>query len=357
MRAPSLREPVTAWRSTQQTGHPLVGKVWRLGQTRLTAIDDPAWRDDLATRPFLLLGEVHDNPDHHRLQAHALVGRGARGGPVVLEMLNDDQMGALAVQGRPRDGAEAARTADAFFKLVKWNASGWPPAALYRPIIEQAILEGLSLRAGSAARRDVRRIGRQGLDVWLDAKRRAALGLTPLGPAEQAALERELMVGHCNLMPARMIPSMVDVQRFRDARMADAMLAPEPKRSGSQVSAPVSGAAGGPSPGAGPGPGPRDAQKPPSPGAVLIAGNGHVRADRAVPLYLMRRGIVRSAIAVIVHAEVEPGRTDAAAQVPRDPAGRPVADAVVFTPRMKRPDPCDQLRAMMERIRRNKKKP
>ena len=42
--------------------------------------------------------------------------------------------------------------------------------------------------------------------------------------------------------------------------------------------------------------------------------------------------------------EVEDGKADPAAYLPRDPDGKPAADYVLFTPRHERPDPCEKMR-------------
>ena len=42
--------------------------------------------------------------------------------------------------------------------------------------------------------------------------------------------------------------------------------------------------------------------------------------------------------------EVEDGKIDPAAYVPRDPDGNPAVDFMIFTPRAERPDPCESLR-------------
>jgi hypothetical protein len=42
--------------------------------------------------------------------------------------------------------------------------------------------------------------------------------------------------------------------------------------------------------------------------------------------------------------EVEEGKNDAESYLPRDPAGAPAVDFVLFTPRQARPDPCEAMR-------------
>jgi uncharacterized iron-regulated protein len=131
----------------------------------------------------------------------------------------------------------------------------------------------------------------------------------PLTAALEQALNEEIMEGHCNLLPEAALPRMSSVQRFRDASMADRLLA---------HASPA--------------------------GAVLIAGNGHVRRDRAVPWYLERRGVPGDAIVALAVMEVEPGDTDVDHYVPTGPDGRAAVDYVWFTPRAQRADQCEELK-------------
>jgi hypothetical protein len=44
--------------------------------------------------------------------------------------------------------------------------------------------------------------------------------------------------------------------------------------------------------------------------------------------------------------EVEEGKTDPEAYVPRDPEGKAAAGLIIFTPRAERSDPCEAMRKM-----------
>jgi uncharacterized iron-regulated protein len=87
-------------------------------------------------------------------------------------------------------------------------------------------------------------------------------------------------------------------------------------------------------------------------GAVLIAGNGHVRADRAVPWHLQRRAPDAVTVAVGL-LEVAPGEDGPAAYAARFDAESLPFDFVWFTPRSDDQDPCaayaDQLRRAKQR--------
>jgi uncharacterized iron-regulated protein len=102
----------------------------------------------------------------------------------------------------------------------------------------------------------------------------------------QAALERDIIDGHCGQRPEdKRLAGMVEAQRARDARMAASL-------KGS---------------------------------AVLIAGAGHARRDRGVPLYLASADVIS-----IAFQEVGDATPDYRGQF----------DYVWFTTAAPRKDPC-----------------
>lgn len=289
--------------------HVLAYKVWSARENGLTT----QFGDAFAKARFLLLGEVHDNPEHHQRQAVGIMmatrrdlTRGAV--PitrVALEMLSEAQKPGLeAFAGQ----APAMRTHENFSRAVDWDKSGWPPFEIYAPIIKTALDNKLEIVAASPSRARAKAVGK-------DAKRAlgevatARLGLDqPLEAKLATALDGELVESHCGLLPPEALGGMAAMQRFRDAVMADSLLGQANE------------------------------------GAILIAGNGHVRRDRGVPLYLERRGVKPDDILAVMHVEVEDGKTDPALYVPRAPDGTAAADYVWFTPRQERPDPCEEMR-------------
>src|SRR5215204_1457467 len=56
-----------SWQSHYGRNHPLTGRIWDVASGEF--IDRPALIMRLARAEFVLLGEKHDNPDHHRLPA------------------------------------------------------------------------------------------------------------------------------------------------------------------------------------------------------------------------------------------------------------------------------------------------
>lgn len=99
-----------------------------------------------------------------------------------------------------------------------------------------------------------------------------------------------------------MVPRMSDVQRARDATMADVLLAHSGR------------------------------------GAVLIAGAGHTRKDVGVPIYLASRMADKRVVSV-GFVEVEPGKTGATDYARGPEEGLPY-DYVWFTSPAAREDPC-----------------
>lgn len=290
--------------------HPLAGKVW---SSAAGAFVEPAevarW---VARARFVLLGEIHDNRDHHALQAH-LVGAAARERrpALVLEMLTRDLQPAVSAY------LAAGGSAAGFGEAVGWADLGWPDYAIYRPILEQAVANGLAVVAADTPRAERRRVAQEGAAA-LGAERAAALALDrPLPEPARDLLLDELEAGHCGLMPRERLAPMLIVQRLRDATLADALLSAEA----------------------------RDGQ-----GAVLIAGTGHTRRDLGVPWYLAARepqrpsgptedGQPADGIVAVAFVEVVEGRTEPTAYA--EAAGH---DVMWFTPRAERADPCEELR-------------
>jgi uncharacterized iron-regulated protein len=304
-----------AWAEEVRKKHPLGGRIYHPNYDRLLAFPTEKDGDPFSALPTntgnLLFGEVHDNPTHHQLRAWLiglLKSPPLEGRPgIVFEQIRADQTAALDQFKALADAGSG--TADELFRLLEWDKSGWPPAQIYKPLFEAALAAKLRIYAGDPPRGRVRAVARGGL-ASLPPEERARLRLNePMPEPLLKALREELAGSHCGLLPAEAIEGMAAAQRYRDAHLADALLAVAERH------------------------GP----------AILIAGNGHVRKDRGVPWHLELRAPHMHATAVLL-LEVEEGKTDPASYVPRDPEGKPAADLVIFTPRTERGDPCEGMR-------------
>lgn len=297
--APQVSQTIR-WQSKLLQTHPLVGRVWDAKQKRMAspeAVDSAA-----AKARYVLLGEKHDNPDHHVLQARILRAMIAQGRvPAVgFEMIESGRQQAVNDAMASRPGQP-----DALATAVSWGESGWPPFDEYRPVFATAVQAGLPIIAANLPAVQVRLLVKHGAGAMVPGKF-ASLGLDQPLPRElHLALAVEIREGHCGMLPERLIEPMVLAQRARDAAMAERLVA----GSGSS-------------------------------GAVLIAGGGHVRTDRGVPLYLARLQPGERVLSV-AFVEVQPEVID--------PAGYDAgADLVWFTPRWGDDDPCEVMREHMK---------
>jgi uncharacterized iron-regulated protein len=289
------------WQAPLGRHHPLTGRVWDPGSGAFLAPGTLVTR--LAAARYVLLGERHDNPDHHRAQAALLRGLIAAGRrpAVVFEMFTLDDAPAIA-----RHLAAAPRDARGLADAVDWRRSGWPDWSLYEPIAQTALDAGLPIVAANLPPATARALAR-GQRAALPGGLVERYGLDrPLPGGAQDALAEEIHRAHCGHVPSDRLDGMVLAQRARDALLADRML----------------DAAGD--------------------GAVLIAGIGHVRMDLGVPLYLRARAPDAS-VAAVGPLEVDDARTRPAHYAADFGSGLPF-DWVWFTPRLDRGDPCARLR-------------
>ena len=298
------RQPWRDWASPLGQGDPQAGRLYDTA-TRAT-VQPAALLRRARDTDFVLLGEKHDNPDHHRLQAWLLSSlvREGRHRAVVFEMLTQAQEAALAEQ-RKKAPADVMAFADA----VDWEASGWPHFALYRPVFEVAAKFDLPIYGGEISDRDLALLRVRGL-AGLPEEVRAHLALEPpLPPDVTASLADEIRAGHCGMANDAMVTAMLDVQRVRDASLADALL--------------------------------RANQEMP---AVLIAGAGHVRKDAGVPVYLERRVPDERTLSVAfleVGGFEEPPLAELSTQY----------DFVWYTPRVDDQDPCERFKEQLEKMK------
>ncbi len=296
--APRLT-PIGPWRSQAGLDHPLVGRAWADGA--FIEVDSVPQR--LATAHYVLIGEQHDHPDHHRLQAWML-GALLRAGPrtTAFEMLDDGDREATAQAKDPMGLAHA----------VAWDKSGWPAFELYIPVFQAIFAGDGTIVPAHPDHATLKGVMTDGLASWPDT-RIVRLGLDrPLPPEQAAALAAEIVESHCGHAPPAMVPAMVTAQRVKDAWMAG-RLAEAGERQ------PV----------------------------VLIAGNGHTRRDRGVPAYLFHDPRPALAVGLLPVHDEHTAPTDYPVEA---------YDLVIFTPRESDLDPCERFKAQLEAMKKGVKK-
>jgi uncharacterized iron-regulated protein len=253
------------------------------------------WDQRLRGDTVALLGEVHDNAPLHTRRFRGLQAAIQAGWrpAVVMEQFDTNQQSAVdaARRERPRDVAHLIAHASprSSSGAQAWD---WP---LYIPLIELALLHNLPLRAANLPRNQARRLVRGGWAEVFSAEQQDALGLSGAVPAAlQAAQEREVDHGHCGALPSPVLPGMARAQMARDAVMAAVL---------------------------------REAlQTRPGQGAVLIAGNGHVRRDLGVPQWLAALPAQQLWVVGFVEAAPIPGIYDHVVQSEVAARSDPCAD-------------------------------
>lgn len=245
-----------------------------LNQQRLT--------DAMRWRPIVLLGEVHDNAEQHALRAEALrelLASGAR--PALLMEQFDRERQADIDTAMARTGA----TADDVIKAAGAQGTGWA-WPLYRPFIALALEYRLPLVAANVSRADARRVSQEGL---------SAAGFDAKVPADVESYQTNtILASHCGMLNEAQARRMATAQVARDQFMA------------------------------------RLLNEHSARGAVLLAGNGHVRNDVGVPTWLSPAVRQRS----VGIGLLENGETGAEAY-----------DRVITTAApAARPDPCEGMR-------------
>jgi uncharacterized iron-regulated protein len=231
---------------------------------------------------IVIVGEVHDNPQHHETQAQ-IVDR-LQPESVVFEMLSPQQVVRITPESR--------RDEQALREALDWENSGWPDFAMYYPIFAAA--PEAAIHPALLSRDAARAVMQDGTETVFGGEA-GLYGLTePLDADQQTAREAMQMSAHCDALPAEMLPAMVQIQRLRDAVLARAALTALDETDGT---------------------------------VVVITGNGHARADWGVPVYLEA---ARPGLPIVTIGQGEDGRA---------PDGR--YDIVLTAPAPTRGDPCD----------------
>lgn len=265
----------------------IAGRVYDVRAGRFISRND-AVRRAIAAR-YVILGEIHDNPGHHQLQADILSAmiRARRRPALAMEQFDHEHQAAIdAARSRGERDPEAIANAGRFDRKG-WR---WPD---YKPLVALAADNGLRILAANVSREEAKALAKSG---------RAYDGLPPVAADLRARLEEEIVAGHCGFRPpTQTLAGMVEAQRARDAQMAAAL------------------------------------EKGGDAGTVLIAGAGHARRSHGAPAYLDEAA--RNSLLVVAFIEVDADRPD-----PADYLKDADYDIAWFTLRAPREDPCAAFR-------------
>lgn len=284
------QSPAGPWESPLHPQHPLTGTLWQVSANRQISVQEALAL--LGASRVAILGEKHDNPDHHRLQAfvlEALADRGALA-KVSFEMLDSGQSAALASL-TPQDWASESRLKE----QLQWDEEGWE-WAFYGPMLRALLERDIPVRTANIARDEMMAIYGGTLDPAVESR---------LNEEQREKLNQDIDESHCGMLPASQFPAMVRVQQSRDAAMANSLMS----------DAELSGV------------------------RVLIAGNFHARRDLGVPNYLT---LNEEEILSLAFVEVQPSLMSLDAYLEAFSSILPY-DLVWFTPAVEEQDYCAQM--------------
>jgi uncharacterized iron-regulated protein len=254
--------------------------------------------DDMAARDVVLLGEQHDNADHHRWQLHTLAALRARRPDMVIGFEMFPRRG-QAVLDRWVAGE---LTPEGFLAEVGWEEVWGLPAHLYLPLFEFARMHRIPMLALNVERKLTASIAEKGFDA-VPEREREGVSRPAAAPPEYLDELFEVYRSHAGVQgrnPETATKAdaaflhFVEAQQTWDRAMAQVLAARKP-------------AAGN------------------KPLAVGIVGSGHVRYGHGIPLQLRDLGIasVGTLLPLDDCAQVKPGLADAAFLLPKTLAAKP----------------------------------
>lgn len=275
--------------------HPLAGKIWDMNSR--SYIDEATLFSRISAANVLLLGETHDNPQHHDNQQKLLkarIGSGMRPA-LVMEQMDAESQSALdqALAGSDRDNVLKSVTG-----LIKFN--DWQ---FYSPLLAIAIDNKLPVIAANIPRQRLQPAIWRGYAAY-DAGELKRLAVEEVwSERRQNYLAAHMGGAHCGQIRDELRTGLARSQRLRDALMADSAVSSIGR------------------------------------GVVAIVGRDHARRDIGLPLYFAARA-PSARIFSVGFVEVSPEAADPEAYEAESATGDAPYDVIWFTPRAGRTNPC-----------------
>jgi uncharacterized iron-regulated protein len=239
-------QELPAWLSPEGLEDPHVGQV--LDTANGIWMTPAMLVESLVSAPHVLVGEKHDNPDHHRLQLWLLqrLHKVRPQASLLMEMIEPSQQAAV-------DRLQGKLTGEAsLVDELEWR-EGWD-WALYGPLVRWGLAEPKRLLAANISLDEMKAIYQQP-DELADI----------YSPQSLEVLNDAIATSHCGKLPQSQFPAMLAVQQRRDQRMAQQLV---------------------------------DAPK----NALLLAGNYHVRKDIGIPLHWPLEAETKPLVVMMVEA-------------------------------------------------------
>ena len=283
------------WESPLYQDNPLVGRLWHT-ETEQFVNEEVLWAEIRNAR-FLILGEKHDNPDHHDFQLDLVSGLIDRNllSSLTLEML--DSTSDEALQALPN---QQLNSSDELRDYLSWDSEGWD-WEFYGPLVEAVYVSDIPIYSGNISGETMGAVYGQPTSPEITGV---------FGEAVMNRLTQDIGESHCGLLPESQFAAMVRVQQTRDFTMAKQMPGAE-----------------------------RDKL------SLLIAGNYHARQDLGVPNYLLAQNdeLQRDEILSVSFMEVQ-GREDDPVSYLDSFSEQIPYDYIWFTPALTSEDYCNSLR-------------
>ena len=213
------------------------------------ALTTPQLLSALEASDYVILGERHDNAEHHSYQLEALQALYQAGWlkQLSLEMLRPGQQA-----GMDKAYARKLTLSDELRETIGWDKNwNWD---FYGPIVAWAIANEVPVRSANMDRDELMAIYREQVEPSRDIIDEAAI----------ASIREQIRESHCGMADATMLDAMTRIQQARDTRMAESLVQREQ-------------------------------------GVVLLAGAFHARKDVGVPRYVhqLRPGARLSSVGFI----------------------------------------------------------
>ncbi len=275
-------------------GHVLNDKIYDIKNGRF--INKANLLSSILESKYILLGETHDNIKHHENQAWVIgeLARQSFSTSVSFEMIDDTQAELMA--GRD------IKTSNDLITLLNHYKSAWQYEDYYKELFDSVLHAGLKMLPANIERHKLYKFI-QNNESGLPIETEKLMTEVSLTQEMEANLRKEIISSHCGMIDLESAEPMMKGQRIRDVTMALSLLNADADR------------------------------------RVLVAGRGHVRNDRGVPVYLSSQDKEEKIISIAL-LEVEQDSVDIAAYQKYWDNMKFPFDYVWFTARATREDPC-----------------
>lgn len=278
--------------------HPLAGKLWDANNRGF--IDEATLLARLNSVDVLLLGEIHDNPQHHEFQQKLLQARldaGARPA-LLMEQLDSESQPALNAALAIANRDDALSAVNGLIKFSNWQA--------YTRLLSTAYDKQLPVIAGNVPSQKLQPVIWRGFGT-LEADELKRLAIEEVwSDSRQQYMLNNMGGAHCGQLRDELREGLTRSQRLRDALLVNSALTNLDR------------------------------------GIVGIMGRDHARKDVGLPLYFAAR-TPTARVLTIGMIEVQPGSTAPDAYLGVSATEKPPYDIIWFSARVDRPNPCAEM--------------